>query len=248
MRLSIIIPTLNEAETVAGAIGLLEQRASGGTPEVIVADCGSTDETVPIARRVGVRVESGTHVTNRAGACNAGAAVAVGDVLLFLHADSRVPPAYDRSIGLALDRPGAVGGAFEFGLDGPQWRLRFVELVNRVRYGFGGAYFGDQGLFVHRAVFHALRGFADRPIMEDSDFCRRATRFGRMHLIRDPVTTSARRFLNGGILPVLGVDALIWMWDALGLDSGMFAETYRADNIRRGRRGDELGCPSSHTV
>ncbi len=239
MHMSVIIPTLNEACLLGDTLALLRRNATARELEVIVADCGSADATVAIAHRGGVRVVRDEGITNRAQACNAGASAASGDVLLFLHADSRVPAGYDELIAGALDGDDVVGGAFEFKLAGPQWRLRVVELVNRVRYGSGCAYFGDQGLFVRRDAFGALGGFADMPILEDSDFSRRATRLGRMRLLRVAMITSARRFHAGGILVVLMSDALIWMWDMLGLDLRTFSERYRANNSRRGVAGAE---------
>ncbi len=234
MRLSVVIPTLNEAASLAHTVAVLRARTAGPPVEVIVADCGSRDGTVAVATACGARLEAGPALSDRARACNAGAAAARGDVLLFLHADTLVPRQYDLLIRQALGSPQVVGGAFEFGLDGPQWRLRFVELVNRLRYRVRGRFFGDQGIFIRRKVFQTLGGFPGTGLLEDAHFCAMARRAGTMTLIGEPMLTSPRRFNQGGILRTLALDALILSSDLIGLGGGWFAHAYRRDNVRRG--------------
>jgi glycosyltransferase involved in cell wall biosynthesis len=236
VRLSIIIPTLNEARYLAAAVEQARARAALGPPhEIIVADCGSADGTADLAARLGTRLAGGRPPPgSRATACNRGATVATGDVLLFLDADTLVPPGYDRAIGQALRAPEVVGGAFEFALDGPQLRLRLVEFINRIRYVLWPLYYGDQGVFARAAAFRAVRGYRDRRLLEASDFCRRLGRVGRLVLLRQPMTTSARRFIEGGILRVLAHDAGIWLLDLLALPTESFGPAYQEDNRRRG--------------
>lgn len=238
MRLSVIIPTLNEATKLGRTLELVHTRSVAGTVESVVADCGSADETVAIARWAGVPVVNGSALTSRARACNAGARLATGDTFLFLHADSEVPGRFDRLIADALTRRGVVGGAFEFKLDGPESRLRIVERVNRLRYRCLGRYYGDQGIFVRRDVFRAVGGYPDVPILEDARFCERAGGHGKMRLLPVAMRTSARRFYNGGILRTLALDTFIWALDFLQFDVGIFAGLYRAENLRRGRTRD----------
>ena len=241
MRLSIIIPTLNEARYLGAAVEQVRRRAALGPPaEIIVADCGSTDGTADLAARLGTRLAGDRPTPNsRAAACNRGAATATGDVLLFLDADTLVPPGYDRAIRQALHTPAVVGGAFEFALDGPQLGLRLVELINRVRYRLWPLYYGDQGVFVRTAAFRAVGGYPDRLLLEASGFCRRLGRVGRLVLLHKPMTTSARRFVDGGILRVLAHDARIWLLDLLGLPTEQYGSAYQQDNHRRGAPGTD---------
>ncbi len=234
MRLSVVIPTLNEAAWLAHTVDVLRARTVGRPVEVIVADCGSRDGTVAVATACGAHLETGPALSDRARACNAGAAAATGDVLLFLHADSLVPRQYDLLIRRALLAPRVVGGAFEFALDGPQWRLRFVELVNRVRYRLRGRFFGDQGIFIRRDVFKTLGGFPRTGILEDVHLCAIARTAGTMTLLGETMLTSPRRFYRGGILRTLAMDTLIFTGDLLGLNPDRLAHAYRRDNLRRG--------------
>jgi glycosyltransferase involved in cell wall biosynthesis len=237
MRLSIVIPTLNEAGFLAAAVEGVRRRGVAGPPlEVIVADCGSTDGTAQLAGGLGVRVlRPPPPLESRAAACNAGAACASGDTLLFLDADSLVPAGYDAAMARALADPRVVGGAFEFALDGPGWGLRVVEIINRVRYRLWPWYYSDQGLFVRTAVFRRVGGFPARRIMESSDLCRLLWRRGRLVLIPRPLRTSPRRFLAGGVWRVLGRDAVIWLRDLVGRPTEHFGAAYQEDNRRRGR-------------
>ncbi len=241
MRLSVVIPTLNEAAELSRTIAVLRAETVGGPAEVIVADCGSTDGTVAVARRCGARVERSPEPVSRAQACNAGAGAAGGEVLLFLHADCSLPRGYDALIDGALRGRGVVGGAFQFRLAGPEWRLRMVEVVNGLRYRIGGRYFGDQGIFVRRRVFEAVGGFPAVGILEDARFCDKLRRVGVMRLVRAPLLTSPRRFYNGGILRTLAGDALIVTADLLGVDVERFAREYVHDNIQRGG-GSAVRC------
>ena len=241
MNLSVIIPTLNEATCLSETISELRNRCAGKPPEVIVADCGSTDATMAIAAGCGARRIAGPRITNRARACNAGAAAASGDVLLFLHADCRPPQNFDASIERTLAKPKTVGGAFEFRLDGVQWRLRFVELVNRVRYRLRGRYFGDQGIFIRRSTFARIGGFPDIGILEDAHLSARARREGLMRLVPRDMFTSPRRFYDGGILRILALDFSIVVLDLLGLDAQCFASNYRRNNLRRASSAKPAG-------
>jgi rSAM/selenodomain-associated transferase 2 len=239
VNLSIIIPTLNEAGYLTAAIEAVRARAVRGAPdEILVADCGSQDGTADLAARLGVRVVTeDPPLDSRAAALNAGAARTTGDVLLFLDADSIVPRGYDVAIQKALRHPHTVGGAFEFALDGPEFSLRIVEVINRIRYRIWPYYFGDQGIFVRADVFHRLGGFPRRRIMEASDFCRKLNCRGRLVLIHKPMKTSPRRFLEGGVYRVLAHDLRICLLDLVRLSTEEYGPAYQLDNQRRGRSG-----------
>jgi rSAM/selenodomain-associated transferase 2 len=236
MRLSIIIPTLNEAGYLPAAIAQARCRAVLAPPhEIIVADCGSGDGTAELAVELGTRlVRRRPALASRAAALNSGAAEATGDVFLFLDADTIVPQGYDRAIQQALIDPHVIGGAFEFALDERQWGLRLVEILNRVRYRIWPLYYGDQGLFVRSSVFRRVGGFLEQRLLEASEFCKRVSRLGKLTLLRKYMKTSSRRFIEGGIYRVLARDAWIWWLDLLGRPTEKFASGYQEDNHRRG--------------
>ncbi len=237
IRLSILIPTLNEARYLAEAVAQIRRRAVLGPPhEIIVADCGSPDGTAELAARLGANlVREQPNLSSRAAALNRAAAAATGDVFLCLDADTLVPWAYDRAILQALRDPHVMGGAFEFALDGPAFGLRVVELINRVRYRIWPLYYGDQGIFVRATVFRRVGGYPERRILEASDFCRR---LGRWHLalVRIYMTTSSRRFVEGGIFRVLGHDVRIWVLDLCRFPTEQYGPAYQQDNLCRGQQ------------
>jgi rSAM/selenodomain-associated transferase 2 len=235
MRLSIIIPTLNEARHLAATVAAARCRAVLGPHEIIVADCGSADGTADVALRLGTHlVRAPPAPSSRAAALNRGAADATGDVLLSLDADTLVPRGYDRAIRQALRDPLAVGGAFEFALDGPQLGLRLVELINRIRYRIWPLYYGDQGIFVRAAVFRRVGGYPEQRLLEASDFCKRIRRQGKLVLLRKYMKTSPRRFVEGGIYRVLAQDVRIWWLDLIGRPTEHYGLAYQENNRRRG--------------
>ena len=239
MKLSIVIPALNEAAYLEPAVRAARANAGAGAPhELIVADCGSTDGTPALARALGACVVTASPPPDcRAAALNAGASQASGDVLLFLDPDTLLPEGYDESIMRALADPGTAGGAFEFALDGRGFGLRLVELINRTRYRIWPWYYGDQGIFVRRPTFERLGGYPDRRIMEASEFCKRLRRTGKLALIDKCATTSARRFQEGGVYSVLANDIRIWWLDITGRPTEQFAHAYREENLLRGQPG-----------
>jgi rSAM/selenodomain-associated transferase 2 len=129
---------------------------------------------------------------------NAGAAAARGEVLLFLHADTRLPEDAGDVVARALVDPGVVGGFFAIVLDAPGWRYRLTERLISVRSRLTGIATGDQAIFVRRAVFEALGGFASLPLMEDVELMHRLRRRGRVAALPEAVITSARRWQGRG--------------------------------------------------
>lgn len=238
MRLSVIIPTLNEKDYLQETINKIRENAAGGEPhEIIVADSGSTDGTPEAALRLGVEViECENHVLGRASVLNCGADYATGDVFLFLDADTIPPPGYDECIESALGNAGTVGGAFEFSLDGEEFGLRVVEALNRARYRVRQRYYGDQGIFVRAPVFKKIGGCPERRILETAYLCRALQTEGRLTLINREVKTSPRRFLNGGIYTVFARDIKIWFLDLLGLPVERYADQYWKENVLGGTK------------
>ena len=194
-RISIIIPTLNEAEKLPLTFESILGELSG---EIIVVDGGSQDETIKIARKFDSKVIESS-VQNRAYQMNLGAEVATGEILLFLHADTRLPVGYAEKIITALSMPKTVAGAFALGIDGEQFSFRLIEKTVNWRSRFLGLPYGDQGIFLPTKLFREIGGFVNIPIMEDFNLIQRLKRRGDIHLIPDKVITSSRRWQKLGI-------------------------------------------------
>lgn len=203
MKLSIIIPTLNESQYIARTINSVREHAILGEPhEIIVLDSGSTDGTTDIVRKLKViLVKEGSILTGRATILNRGASFAKGDgdVFLFLDGDTLPPKGYDEEIRHAIFDMGATGGAFEFALEGKGFGRRLVETINRIRYRISNNFYGDQGIFVTAAVFREIGGYPKRRIFEAFEFCNLIKKFGGLRLIRKAMKTSPRRFIEGGV-------------------------------------------------
>lgn len=221
MRLAIVVPALNEEATLSRNL----PAALAAADEVVVSDGGSRDGTVEVARRLGARVVSGP--PGRGGQLNRGArAVEAADVLLFLHADTTLPPRGAEAVREAVAR-GATGGAFlvRFDVDRPTQRLGAWLINQRTRVL--RLPLGDQAQFVTREVFERLEGYRDWPILEDLDFAMRLRRLGGMVLIEEPVTTGARRFLEQGAPRTVATNWLIWILFFLGVSPHRLARLYR---------------------
>ena len=190
--LSVIIPTLNEAEVLPRLLAGLRC----APPEVIVADGGSSDGTADLARRWGATVVA--TAPGRARQMNAGAAAARGQWLWFLHADTEVPPDWAAQLHRALADPRVVGGAFATRIAAPGLRYHVLDAWGWWRTRLQRSFYGDQGIFVRRDVFERLEGFADLPACEDLEFSERLCRAGRVVLLPGPLRTSARRWQQRG--------------------------------------------------
>ena len=221
MRLSIIIPTLDEAATIRVAAALLARWHE--QVEVIIADGGSTDGTVEAARECGLLVIPAPR--GRGPQMNAGAQAASGAILLFLHADTRLPDEALTMIERTLADPAVCGGNFNLLFDGG---TRAARLLTRI-YPFlrlGGMCYGDSAIFVRREVFEALGGYRDFPIFEDVDLFRRMKRRGRF--VRLPVcaTTSSRRF-EGRFVRTFALWSLLQVLYWLGVSPRWLERMYR---------------------
>ncbi len=194
--ISVIIPTLNEQDHIGRAIRSAVA-AEHGEVEVIVVDGGSDDATVRIARECGARVLRAPR--GRARQMNVGVKASRGDVLLFLHADSRLPPDFATHVRLTLTAPATVAGAFALQLEPPSPVMRFYAATTNLRSRFMSLPYGDQAVFLTRAAFDRIRGYPDLPIMEDLELVRRLRRLGRVRIVNRAVTTSARRWQRHGV-------------------------------------------------
>jgi rSAM/selenodomain-associated transferase 2 len=191
VKISVIIPALNEAANITAAI--LSARNQEGDVEVIVADGGSSDATVETARRHALVLST---ERGRGLQMNAGARHATGELLLFLHADSLLHPDALAALRETSTDPAIVGGTFTLKFDSEGFWLGLYSVCTRFKFRY--FHYGDQGIFVRRSAFEKLGGFKEIPLMEDLDFLQRLRKVGRVTLIDRPVTTSARRFRENG--------------------------------------------------
>ena len=201
----------------------------GANLEVIVVDGGSQDGTVQMAQSLSVKVLS----TRGGRACqmNVGARAATGNILLFLHADTRLPAGFDAMVRLSLlaaDKGKApVAGAFELRIDAPLPSLRLIESGVNWRSRHLQMPYGDQAIFLTHEVFHDIGGFPELPIMEDFELMRRLRRFGRIVIIPVPVLTSARRWLKLGVLKTTLINQVAIITYLLGVPPEQIARWYR---------------------
>jgi rSAM/selenodomain-associated transferase 2/rSAM/selenodomain-associated transferase 1 len=224
---SVIIPTLNEAERLPAT---LRHVAAGEPTEIIVADGGSRDETLGIAQSHGVKIVASP--PNRARQMNAGAAAARGETLLFLHADTLLPANFRDAISAAFRQPQVVGGAFRFRIADAFHGRRFIERSVNLRSRLWRMPYGDQALFVRRWAFDELGGFPDLPIVEDYEFVRRLRRLGRLALLNEAVLTSARRWQRLGLLRTTLINQLVIIGYHCGVSPIKLAALYRGRNPR----------------
>jgi len=220
MRLAIVVPTLNEE----AALRHLLPDALAVATEVVVSDGGSTDGTLGVARVLGARVVTGP--PGRGGQLTRGAEATEAPLLLFLHADTRLPPDAAERMREAV-AGGAVGGGFLVRFDVERPALRLGERLINARTRLTRWPLGDQAQFVTREAFRALGGYRDWPILEDLDFARRLRRYGRTALIASPVTTAARRFEQQGIGRTLATNWLIWALYLCGVSPHRLARLYK---------------------
>jgi len=161
-----------------------------------VVDGKSDDDTGEVAAAMGAKVIRSS--PGRARQMNAGAAIANGDILLFLHADTRLPEGFDEDVRRVLSQRGVSGGAFSLRLDHSSFGLRLTERLATLRSRLLQMPYGDQAIFVKTELFRRVGGFPDVPIMEDVEFVGRIRRVGRVVISSIPVVTSARRWLALG--------------------------------------------------
>ena len=190
--LSVIVPTLNEAANLEDVLRAVRRPGV----ELLVVDGGSTDGTAAAARRCADAVLLAER--GRALQMNAGAAAARGDVLLFLHADTKLPGDFPEPVAAALEDPRVVGGRFDVRLDASGLVYAVIGRLMNLRSRWTGVATGDQAIFVRREVFRRIGGYAEIPLMEDIEFSRRLKRVGRLACLRSTVTTSARRWQRHG--------------------------------------------------
>jgi len=207
VRASIVIPALNEARGIPATLAPLQPLRAAGH-EVIVVDGGSTDATLTLASPSADHAFVATR--GRAAQMNAGAAKASGDVLVFLHADTRVRAAGIAALFAAMRASGRRWGRFDVAIAGLHPALQLVAAMMSARSRLTGIATGDQGIFVERALFRAVGGYPDQPLMEDVELSKRLKRYaGRPLCLRERVVTSGRRWEQHGVWRTI---AAMWRW------------------------------------
>ena len=227
--LSVIIPTLNEAERIGATIANVRLRLPG--TQVVVADGGSDDGTVRVAADNGVQIVHAPR--GRGGQCRAGAASATGNVLFFLHADTRLPTDAEPVLTRYFARPEVLIGTFRLAFDDPSLFLRASAWFTRFDSVF--TRFGDQGIAVRRSCYDALGGFPNWPLFEDVELLRRARRVTRVWSFPAEVITSSRRFRRRGLIRQQMHNGRLLLRFLLGAAPDSLSRSYSGDTLPPGR-------------
>jgi rSAM/selenodomain-associated transferase 2/rSAM/selenodomain-associated transferase 1 len=223
---SIVIPAINEQENIQQTI----EAVSGGALETIVADGGSHDDTVELAQKAGASVFVAS--CTRAGLLNTAALKTKGDILLFLHADTILPDIYAEAITKAMQNTKGIAGAFSLGIDTKGLGIRFIEKKANFRSRLLKLPYGDQALFMTKNTFMRMGGFADIPIMEDYELVKRLGKKGKVITLPHKVKTSARRWLQIGLIRTTLVNKLMIVGFKVGISPVKLANFYRNQKKR----------------
>jgi rSAM/selenodomain-associated transferase 2 len=221
--ISIIIPALNEEMYIARCIESI--RAEGFSKEIIVADGGSTDRTREIALS-----HRGVIVINspkgRGAQMNTGSAVATGDILLFVHADTILDQGWAKELCASLDNASVIGGAFSFSIDNPAPKYRLVEAWVSMRCRIFRLPYGDQAIFIRKSAFQKLGGYREIVLMEDVDIISRMKKLGSIAILGKKAVTSGRRWITKGLLRTAAINQMTMLMYHLGVSSERLARFY----------------------
>lgn len=222
--ISIIIPTYNEAGQIAITIDRLKEITANGDVEIIVSDGGSTDETMQLAKDSGATVLL-CKIKGRAAQMNAGAAIATGDILYFLHADTVPPEGFLTDVSEAVAQ-GYPAGCFILAFDHPHWFLKANCWFTR--FDANALRFGDQSLFVTKVAFEKAGGFCEwHIVLEDQELIKRLRKLVRFKVIKTAVTTSARKYLENGIYKTQVIFFFIYFLYFIGFSQQKLVSTYK---------------------
>jgi rSAM/selenodomain-associated transferase 2 len=221
MLITVIIPTLNEAAHLPYTLAHLGNHAI----ELIIADGGSQDETCTIAQSHTPHV---LHTSpGRSHQMNQAAAIATGDILLFLHADTRLPPNWHDLIYQTLQNPGTIAGAFRLAIDSPRPILRWIERTVAWRSRYLQLPYGDQAIFLRTATFRAIGGYPDLEIMEDFALVQELKKLGHIALVAAAVHTAARRWERLGVWRTTCLNQAIVLGYYIGIPPARLRQWYR---------------------
>jgi uncharacterized protein len=235
-KISIVIPALNEAATIAKTLANIQNLPQ---VEIILVDGGSSDDTIKISQELGIQVI--TSSKGRAHQMNVGAKAATGEILLFLHADTILPLGFEQMVRSSLRELGdggtggrgdlkglvPIAGAFTLQIDDPMPSLRWIERLVAWRSKWQQMPYGDQAIFLTAETFRSVGGFVEMPIMEDFDLIKRLQRLGRIDILAAPVITSARRWLQRGVWQTTLINQAIVIGYSIGISPTRLATWYR---------------------
>lgn len=232
MKLSIVIPTLNEAGNLRKVVQhTLDACAAPENVELIVVDNGSTDGTLSTIADLEVGTFEQPQLKGRKYAVlNYGYQQATGEVIIFLDADTLLPENFDLHIANCLENSEVVGGAFDFQFQERRLYLQLLAFVNRIRIRIDHNFLGDQALFCRKLVLNKIGGYPEKLIMESAYLCHELKIHGRLKIVPACIHTSARRFLENGFLKVLWYDFKVWVCYVLGQDTDKFGSAYWQHN------------------
>ncbi|MFM6191899.1 MAG: TIGR04283 family arsenosugar biosynthesis glycosyltransferase [Planktothrix sp.] len=221
-QISIIIPVLNEADNIESVINQIQKTEN---IEIIIVDGGSQDHTVEIAQSLGVKVI----VTQRGRALqmNAGAKIATGEILLFLHGDTQLPTEFEKDVRKIWINDNIIAGAFQLKIDNSQWSLRLIEKTVFWRSKYLQMPYGDQAIFIKASTFWQVGGFPEQPIMEDFEFIRRLNRLGKIEILSSSVITSGRRWQKLGVFKTTLINQFVVFGYYLGISPIKLSQWYR---------------------
>jgi len=225
-RFSIVIPVLNEQYRINSLIEYVHSRGYEGACEIIVVDGDPQGGTIKVIQDEDVI--SITSKKGRAFQMNTGAELAHGEVLIFLHADTKLPPNALEKISQVLEDAKYVGGAFDLGIDSDSLLLKYIEARTRFRSRLNRIPYGDQAIFIRRSYFEKIGRFKDIPLMEDVELMRRIKKRGdKIFILRDRVKTSARRWEKEGIFYTTLRNRLLVGLYYVGVSPDKLAKYYR---------------------
>jgi len=226
LRISVIVPTLDEAERIGALIDALRRQ---GFDEIVVADGGSRDATVERATNAGAQVILSSR--GRGQQLGAGARVASGEALFFVHADCLPPSGARNSIEARLAEVGVSAGCFRLAFDEAHPLLRLYAFMSRINHGLFT--YGDQGLFLLRSTYLRIGGYRDMPLFEDVDILQRLRRAGRIVKLNQPMLTSARRLMRDGVAQRELMSAGLVALYHLGVSPERLEQWYRPEKPSR---------------
>ena len=232
--ISVIIPTLNEEESIAAIIEhTTSMAADRDLLEIIVVDAGSTDGTLDVVSELSVQsFDKPEFSMKKYESLNFGFKKACADIVLFLDADTRLPHHFDLLILEKMEDSRVVGGAFEFSFENPDWKLQAFTLVNRIRYRLDKTFYGDQAIFARRSVLQAIGGVPHKLLMEAAYLSKALSKKGHLALIKSKIETSPRRFVDHGPFKVAWFDINMFIRFNLGLPVDRYAHLYWSKNLK----------------
>ncbi len=222
MKLSIIIPVLNESGTIKETLQSLEYLREKGH-EVIVVDGGSHDNTMHLASDLADRITQSP--SGRGRQMNLGTASASGDTYLFLHADTRLPPDVDKILA-SISELEEFWGRFDVCLSGKNWKFRIIEWLINLRSRFSHIATGDQAIFITKSLFQKVNGYPEIPLMEDIAISKRLKKISSPYCLRQKVVTSSRRWEERGIIRTVFKMWRLRLLYTFGVDPERLAREY----------------------